>query len=61
VVVASVPTGGEPHARWEERVLENGSTWQVFKRVFEPEALATELGGEVLRANDWFVVVHTTL
>jgi ubiquinone/menaquinone biosynthesis C-methylase UbiE len=61
VVVASVPASGEPHERWEERVLEDGSTWQVFKRVFEPEALATELGGEVLLGDDWFVVVRTTL
>ncbi len=31
--------------RWEERPLKDGSTWPVFKRVFDPEALAAELGG----------------
>lgn len=61
VIVASVPGEGDPHERWEERVLEDGSTWQVFKRVFEPEELAAELGGEVLLGEEWFVVVRTTL
>ena len=46
--------------RWEERVLQDGSRWPVFKRVFEPEALAGELGGEVLHAGRWFVVVCST-
>jgi SAM-dependent methyltransferase len=50
----------EPLERWEERVLEDGSRWPVFKRVFEPQALATELGGEVLHAGRWFVVVRAT-
>ena len=38
-------------------MLQDGSRWPVFKRVFEPEALADELGGEVLHAGRWFVVV----
>jgi ubiquinone/menaquinone biosynthesis C-methylase UbiE len=61
VIVASVPGEGDPHERWEERVLKDASTWQVYKRVFEPEALAAELGGEVLLGGEWFVVVRTTL
>lgn len=55
VVVGSHAEAGEERARWEERVLEDGSTWQVFKRVFEPDELADELGGEVLHAGRWFV------
>jgi hypothetical protein len=27
--------------------------------VFDPDALATELGGDVLHAGRWFVVVRT--
>jgi SAM-dependent methyltransferase len=50
----------EAHERWEERILEDGSRWPVFKRVFEPEALASELGGDVLHAGRWFVVVRAT-
>ena len=49
----------EQTERWEERVLEDASTWQVFKRVFEPGALADELGGEVLHDGHWFVVVRS--
>jgi ubiquinone/menaquinone biosynthesis C-methylase UbiE len=58
VVIGSRAQPGEEPARWEERLLEDGSRWQVFKRVFEPDALAAELGGEVLHAGRWFVVVR---
>jgi ubiquinone/menaquinone biosynthesis C-methylase UbiE len=61
VVFASRPGGpDEPLERWEERVLQDGSRWPVFKRVFEPEALSGELGGDVLHAGRWFVVVRST-
>jgi ubiquinone/menaquinone biosynthesis C-methylase UbiE len=43
----------------QERVLNDGSRWTVFKRYFEPHRLVEELGGgEVLLANRWFVVVR---
>jgi ubiquinone/menaquinone biosynthesis C-methylase UbiE len=43
----------------QERVLEDGSSWQVYKRFFVAEELAAELGGgEVLFTGDWFVVVR---
>jgi ubiquinone/menaquinone biosynthesis C-methylase UbiE len=59
VVLGSRPGGDdEAWARWEERRLEDGSTWPVFKRVFDPDALAAELRGEVLHAGRWFVVVR---
>jgi len=59
VVMGSRPgADDEPAARWEERVLEDGSAWQVFKRVFDPDELADELHGEVLHAGRWFVVVR---
>ena len=61
VVIGSDAEAGEQRARWEERQLEDGSTWQVFKRVFEPDELAAELGGEVLHAGRWFVVVRAPL
>lgn len=56
VVVGGV---GEPTARWEERVLDDGSQWQVYKRYFDPAALAAELGGEVIHAGRWFVAVRS--
>ena len=59
VVVASVPGAGDPVERYEERVLEDGSRWTVFKRVFTGEQLVDELGGgEVLHEGRWFVVVR---
>jgi ubiquinone/menaquinone biosynthesis C-methylase UbiE len=57
VVVGSRLQPGEPAERWEERVLEDGSRWQVFKRVFVPEGLADELGGRVLHESRYFVMV----
>ena len=44
--------------QWEERLLSDGSRWDVYKRYFEPEQLLDELGGgEALLANRWFVMV----
>jgi ubiquinone/menaquinone biosynthesis C-methylase UbiE len=60
VVLGSRHDGDEPVKRWEERPLKDGSTWPVFKRVFDPDALAAELGGDALHAGRWFVVVRTT-
>ena len=58
VVVGSHREPDEPAARWENRVLADGTHWPVFKRVFEPHLLAEELDGEVLHAGRWFVVVR---
>lgn len=42
----------------QERVLDDGSRWEVYKRYFTGEALAAELGGgRVLQQGRWFVVV----
>jgi ubiquinone/menaquinone biosynthesis C-methylase UbiE len=47
-----------PPSGWEERVLRDGSRWQVFKRYFEPAVLLQELGGgRVLFAGSRFVLV----
>ena len=44
----------------QERFLSDGSRWQVYKRFFEPEGLARELGGgEILFAGRWFVAVRS--
>jgi ubiquinone/menaquinone biosynthesis C-methylase UbiE len=44
---------------WQERVLNDGSRHEVYKRYFTGEGLAEELGGgEVLHAGPWFVVVR---
>ena len=44
----------------QERVLRDGSRWEVYKRFFEPGELAAELGGgETLFAGRWFVAVRS--
>ena len=59
VVVASVPGADDPLERYEERILNDGSSWTVFKRVFTGDRLAAELGGgDVLHEGRWFVVVR---
>lgn len=45
---------------WQERVLNDGSRFQVYKRYFDPDALVAELGGgEILYAGRWFVMVSS--
>lgn len=57
VVVGTILGDGETPARWDERVLKDGTRWKVFKRVFVPEDLAEELGGRVLHRSRLFVMV----
>ena len=41
-------------------MLNDGSNWEVYKRWFTGESLASELGGgEVLHEGRWFVVVRS--
>jgi ubiquinone/menaquinone biosynthesis C-methylase UbiE len=59
VVVGSVLQPGAEPTRWEERFLQDGSRWTVYKRVFVPEELAAELGGgDVVHEGRYFVVVR---
>lgn len=59
IVMGSHAENGEPRAYWDERTLNDGSRWQVYKRVFDPDALAAELNGQVLHAGRWFVLVRS--
>ncbi len=44
----------------QERILDDGSRWEVYKRYFTPEQLAEELGGgEMVFAGRWFVAVRS--
>ena len=59
VVVDSALHDEVEPVEWQERVLNDGSRWQVYKRYFEPDSLADELGGgRTLFAGRWFVVVQ---
>jgi ubiquinone/menaquinone biosynthesis C-methylase UbiE len=57
VILGSRLGPDEQPERWEERVLNDGTRWEVFKRVFVPEQLAAELGGHVLHESRYFVMV----
>ena len=58
VADAALRADVDPEER-QERILNDGSRWEVYKRYFDPEELARELGGgRVLHAGRWFVVVQ---
>ena len=60
VVVDSALRDDVEAEEWQERVLNDGSRWEVFKRYFTPEGLADELGsGRVLHAGRWFVMASS--
>jgi ubiquinone/menaquinone biosynthesis C-methylase UbiE len=58
VVDSAVRPEVEPEEH-QERILNDGSCWGVYKRYFSPDQLAAELGGgETLFAGRWFVAVR---
>jgi len=60
VVIDSALHDGVQPVEWQERVLNDGSRWEVYKRYFVAAELADELGdGEVLFDGNWFVVVRS--
>ena len=62
VVVDSSRAASEVDEEMSQRVLNDGSTWEVYKRWFTGRGLARELGGgEVLHDGIWFVAVRTSL
>jgi ubiquinone/menaquinone biosynthesis C-methylase UbiE len=60
VVVDAALRDDRAAVAWQERILNDGSRHEVYKRYFAGEELAQELGGgEVLFAGRWFVMVRT--
>ncbi len=60
VVVDSALRDDVEPVELQERILDDGSRWEVYKRYLEPRALAAELGGgETLFAGRWFVAVRS--
>ena len=50
---------GEPRFEWQERLLKDGSRWEIYKRFFTGAGLLEELGGgDVLFEGRWFVLVR---
>ena len=62
VIVDSSRAHSELDDDVQERVLNDGTRWEVYKRWFTGAGLAAELGGgEVLHDGRWFVAVSTGL
>jgi ubiquinone/menaquinone biosynthesis C-methylase UbiE len=60
VIVDSAIQPDVPAEDWQERILNDGTRWEVYKRYFEPQALAAELGGgSTVFAGRWFVAVRS--
>jgi ubiquinone/menaquinone biosynthesis C-methylase UbiE len=60
VVVDASLHAGDLREERQERILNDGSRWEVYKRYFAPDELAQELGGgETLYAGRWFVAVRS--
>lgn len=59
VVVDSATRPDQAPSQWETRTLNDGSSFEVYKRRFDAESLAAELGrpGIVFHETDWFVGV----
>jgi SAM-dependent methyltransferase len=61
VVVDSATRPDREPEESQERILNDGSRWEVYKRYFTGEELARELGGgRVIYEGGWFVVVRST-
>ncbi len=58
VVFDAALHGGHARAEWQERVLNDGSRWSVYKRFFTSDLLLAELGGgAVVHEGEWFLAV----
>ncbi len=61
VVVDASRAHADVDEEYQPRVLNDGSTWTVYKRYFTSAGLAGELGGgEILHDGRWFVAVRTS-
>jgi ubiquinone/menaquinone biosynthesis C-methylase UbiE len=62
VIVDSSRAHSEVDEEIQERVLNDGTRWEVYKRWFTGAGLAAELGGgEILHDGRWFVAVRALL
>ena len=58
IVVDSAVRPDHEREELQERILNDGSAFEVYKRYFDGDELLRELGGgAVLQVSDWFVMV----
>lgn len=58
VVIDSARRPGVEPEQWQERILDDGSRHQVYKRYLAARQLAEEIDGEVLLDGTWFVAAR---
>jgi SAM-dependent methyltransferase len=58
IVLDSARRSGVEAEQWQERVLNDGSRHEIFKRYLEPGQLAAEIGGEMAFDGTWFVAAR---
>jgi ubiquinone/menaquinone biosynthesis C-methylase UbiE len=58
IVVDSARRPGVDSEQWQERVLNDGSRHQVYKRYLSGRQLAEEIGGQMMMDGTWFVVAR---
>jgi len=59
VIDSALRSGVEPE-QWQQRVLNDGSRHEVYKRYLTADQLATEIEGEVLFEGGWFVAAKAS-
>jgi hypothetical protein len=61
---AIILDAGRPYGvkaeEWQARTLRGGGTYMIYRRHFDPEVLADEVGGTVTFAGRFYVLVRAT-
>lgn len=57
VILDSGRPGGVAAEEWQQRTLPDGSEHQVFRRHFRADEIAAEVGGSVVFAGSFYVIV----
>lgn len=57
VIVDAGRPAGVPAEHWQNRTLPDGSSWRIHRRHLEGPDLAAEVGGDVLFAGRFYVVI----
>ncbi len=61
VIVDAGRPAGVPAEHWQNRTLPDGSAWRIFRRHFNGPDLAAEVGGVVVYAGRFYVVIRSTV
>jgi len=59
ILDAGRPTGVVAE-EWQDRTLPDGGHYRIYRRHFEPDVLASEIGGSVLFGGSFYVLVRVT-